>query len=95
MTQDIERYREHLARALAEVAAGNERMRPYAEAYAVHLDRLVAALNKNEAAAKPECIEGDCWKCPAHKLYAHPTMTREELIAAAENIGMRFPVRWP
>jgi len=43
MTQDIERYREHLARALAEVAAGNERMRPYAEAYAVHLDRLVAA----------------------------------------------------
>jgi len=30
-----------------------------------------------------------------HKLYAHPTMTREELIAAAENIGMRFPVRWP
>jgi len=40
LAAEIARYEGHLQMALREVEAGNERMRPYAEAYAQHMGSL-------------------------------------------------------
>ncbi|HQR22424.1 MAG TPA: hypothetical protein PKV98_16270 [Burkholderiaceae bacterium] len=47
--REIAVYQEHLAKAKREIAAGNERMRAYAEAYAQHLDALIQLKAKFDA----------------------------------------------